>query len=91
MAAIAAFAIIGTGTTVTDAQATGTAHSSMKVGATVMPMSCPAGRNLRSCIKPVETSAQAQHYDVSNLREGSGEPLKLETVSGQLVVVTLTY
>ena len=54
-------------------------------------MSCPTGRILASCIKPVETSAQAQRYDVSSLREGSGEPLKLETVSGQLVVLTLTY
>ena len=54
----------------------------MRIGATVALMSCPAGRNLPSCIKPVETSAQAQRFDVSNIREGGGEPLKLETGVG---------
>jgi hypothetical protein len=82
---------LGSATAVTDAQAAGSVQGSMKVSAMVAPISCPAGKNLPSCIKPVETSAQAQHYDVSTLNESGTDPLKLESVYGQLVVVTLTY
>ena len=81
---------IGCATAVTDAQAMGSVSGSMKVGATVLPISCPAGRNLRSCVKPLETSAAVSRHEAASWREGGSE-LKLESVVGEFVVVTLTY
>ena len=81
---------IGFATAVTDAQAMGSVRGSMRVGATVLPMSCPAGRNLPSCVKPLETSAAVSLHEAAASHEGGSE-LKLESVVGELVVVTLTY
>ena len=82
---------IGFAAAVTDAQAAGSAQGSMRVGATVMAISCPVGRNVPSCIKPLETSSQVPALGATSARGGGNNPHGTENVVGEIVFVTLTY
>ena len=71
--------------------AAGTTQATMRVSATVIPINCPSGTVLPSCIYPARSVSNVGSYAAVDTRARDGVPISPHKIDGRLSVVTLIY